>query len=174
MLNESFPRLSRRSREGMISAVSAGVFFILIGFIFVTTPGLFDRILAFFQNFDLVTVPNTGIPFPAPLYPSRHVVVYTAVEQFSFAWGLFQIVIFLLRFAVDSPIGKKAEAASNIVFWVGTGYLIRTFLIERVMLPILTATQRWFVFWSAIIMLLGVSLIVRAVILAAASAWRRT
>jgi membrane protein YdbS with pleckstrin-like domain len=62
----------------------------------------------------------------------------------------------MLRFVVDSPFSKKAETVSNLVFWLGASYLISTFLIE---------TTTWFVFWAAIIMLSGVSLIVRAVVL---------
>jgi len=93
------------------------------------------------------------------------------VEKFSFAMGLFQIVILLLRFIVRSQVGKKAETVSNLVFWLGASYLIRTLLIETTRF---TATTGWFVFWAGIIMLIGASLIVRAIILALASAVRTT
>jgi len=171
-LNESFEGFSRRHREGLISAISVGVFFILVGAIFLTTPNLFNNIIDFFSNFDLVHVPHLdNVYLPAPVHPfsSTNRVVYTAVEQFSYAWGLFQLVILALRFVARSPLNKDAETVSNIVFWVGTGYLIRTFLIETIRLPLLTGLTRWFVFWAGIIMLLGVSLIIRAIVLAAAS-----
>jgi len=169
-LNESFEGFSHRHREGLISAISAGVFFILVGAIFLTTPNLFDRIIAFFRDFDLVRVPNLGnVYLPAPLFPRDHLVVYTAVEQFSYAWGLFQLVILALRFLVRSPVNKDAETVSNIVFWLGTGFLVRSLLIETVRLSHITGITRYYVFWAAIIMLLGVSLIIRAIVLAAAS-----
>ncbi len=155
MLNET-----RRYGEGIFSAISAGVFFISVGAIFVITPSLFNEILAFFGDFDIVHVPNTVLSLPAPALPRTHVEVYSALTQFSIVWSFFQIVILALRFIVGSPLNKKAETASNLVFWLGTSLLTRQFLNETV-----TITE-WFVFWSAIIILIGVSLVIRAVILA--------
>jgi len=165
VMNELNEKLSQRSREGVISAVSAGFFFVLIGAIFIITPNLFNRIPDFFRDFDVVQVPNTGIFLPAPVSPRIHSTVYVAVEQFSFAFGLFQIAILALRIVIRSPWSKKAETVSNFIFWIGTGYLTRTLLIETTRH---TATTAWFVFWAGIIMLLGVSFIVRAIILAIA------
>jgi hypothetical protein len=170
-LSESFEGFSRRHREGLISAISAGVFFILVGTIFLTTPNLLNKIIDFFNDFDLVSVPHLGnVSLPAPVHPFSltNRAVYTAVEQFSYVWGLFQLVILALRFVARSPVNKDAETVSNIVFWVGTGYLTRTFLIETIKLQFLTGMTRWFAFWAAIIMLIGVSLIIRGIILAAA------
>ena len=151
---------SPRYNEGLFSAISAGFFFILVGAIFVTTPNLFGEILDFFGDFDLVRVPNQpGWLLPAPAFPVRHSVVYSAAEKFSFAIGVFQIVVLALRFLARSPWGKKAETVSNFVFWLGTGFLIRMLLVESTM---------WFVFWAGIVMLIGVSLVVRAIILAMA------
>jgi len=160
-LNESLEGYSRKHREGLISAVSAGFFFVVAGAIFITKPNLFNLIIDFFRDFDLVAVPNLGNVFlPAPVHPRVHSVVYLAVEQFSFVWGFFQMVVLALRFVVGSMWSKKAETVGNLVFSFGTGFLIRTFLID---------TTRWFVFWAAIIMLIGVTLIIRAIILAAVS-----
>ena len=167
-MNQSSERFSLRHREGLISAISAGVFLLLVGAIFLTTPNLFNEIIDFFSDFELVRVPNLGnLWLPAPAHPRAYSVVYLAVEQFSYTWGLFQLVILALRFLVRSPLNKDAETVSNIVFWAGTGFLTRTFLIETVRLPLLTEMTRWFVFWSGIIMLIGVSLIIRAIILMA-------
>jgi len=167
-MNESFEGFSLKHREGLFSAISAGFFFVLVGAIFLTTPNLFNGIIDFFRDFDLVRVPNLGnVTFPAPAHPRAHSVVYLAVEQFSYTWGLFQLVILALRFLVRSPLNKDAETVSNIVFCVGTGFLTRTLLIETIRLPLLDPVTRWFVFWAGIIMLLGVSLIIRAIILMA-------
>jgi len=171
-LNESFEGFSHRHRDGLFSAISAGVFLVMVGAIFVTTPNLFSMIIDFFKDFDIVHVPNLdNVWLPAPVHPLSltNRTVYTAVEQFSYVWSLFQLVILALRFIVRSPLNKYAETASNIVFWMGTGYIIRTFLIETIRLPLLTEMTRWFVFWSGIIMLIGVSLIIRAIVLVAAS-----
>jgi len=174
-LNESFEGFSHKHREGLISAISAGLFFVLVGAIFLTTPNLFNSIVKFFSHFELVPVPNLGeLRLPAPVPPLTDLAaylaarkqVYVAVEQFSYIWGLFQIVILALRIVARSPLRKDAETVSNIVFWWGTGFLIRTFLIETIRLLFITGVTRWFVFWAGIIMLIGASLIVRAIILA--------
>jgi len=166
-LNESFEGYSHKHGEGLFSAISAGFFLVLVGAIFMTTPNLFDRIIDFFSDFYLARVPNLGIRLPAPEFPRVHLVVYRAVAQFCFIWGLFQIVILALRFVVRSPLSKKAETVSNLFFWFGAGFLTRAFLIETTSWAFLTAMTRWFAFWSGIIMLIGVSLIIRAIILAA-------
>lgn len=169
-MSEGLEGVSRKHREGLFSAVSAGFFFVLIGAIFLTTPNLFNLIVDFFRDFDFMAVPNLRnvvLPAPARPFASNHLVVYRAVEQFSFVWGLFQIVILALRFVFGSTWSRKAETSSNIVFWLGTGFLTRTFLLETTAMPSLLGMTRWFVFWSGIIMLIGVSLIIRAIILAA-------
>ncbi|MFX1301637.1 MAG: hypothetical protein ACFFDE_12020, partial [Promethearchaeota archaeon] len=102
--------------------------------------------------------------------PLTHVVVYTAAQQFCFALGVFQIVILALRFAARSQVSKKAETVGNLVYWIGAGYLTGTLLLERTVPARWLADPHilWFVFWAAIIMLIGVTLIIRAIILAAA------
>jgi hypothetical protein len=158
-LNENSTESSRKYRNGVFSAISAGFFFILVGAIFVGTPNLFDKVLVFLRDFDLVSVPNQpGWVLPAPGFPRTHSAVYSAVEQFSFVLGLFQIAILVLRFVVYSPWSKKVETISNLIFWLGAGFLTHMLLIE---------TTRWFVFWAGIIMLIGMSLVSRAIILAA-------
>lgn len=161
--SESFPS---KHRESLFSAVSAGFFFVLVGAIFVTTPNLFDKILNFFGDFGLIRVPNQPEWWllPAPESPGAHPVVYLATERISWALGLFQIVVLVLRFAARSQLSKKTETASNLVFWLGAGFLVSTFLSKT------TTATTWFVFWSAIIMLIGVSLVTRAIIMAAVRA----
>jgi hypothetical protein len=155
-------------REGLFSALSVGFFFLLIGALFIITPNLFDKIQAFLNDFTLKeAVPHlSNISVPVPENLGQHMVVYAAAWQFSLVWGAFQIVILVLRFVAGSPIGKKAGTAGNMVFWLGTAYLIDV-LLTSTLLSSSEALENWFVFWAAIIMLIGVSLVVRAVILAA-------
>jgi hypothetical protein len=164
-LNESYRWFSHRYREGLLSAVSAGFFLLLVGTIFVTTPNLVDGIQKLFSA-DAVkwntTVPNTEISLPAPTHPADHLVVYQAIGLFSLIWGIFLIAMLVLRFSFHSQIRKKAENAGNIAFWLGTSYLINIYLNQTNI-----TTTTWFTFWTALLMLLGVSLIVRAAVLAA-------
>ena len=144
--------------EAIFTAISVGFFFVLIGVLLATTPNLFGNFLDFVTSFNLVDVPNTDLVLPGPVSPSNHIVLYQAVELLSFALVAFQIVMIVLRFFARSPAGKKAEAVGNLVFWLGTGFLIQNFLIE---------TTQWFVFWSLLIIIIGISMIARAMVIAA-------
>lgn len=168
-LSEGLKSYSRSHREGLLSAISAGVFLVLVGMLFVITPNLVDRTTTFFSSFDATSpVPNTGIMLPAPdpllettnsTVREANVAVYSAVQQFSLAWGAFSVALLVVRFLYNSPRGKKAENLSSIVFWFGAFYLIQVLLID-------SNPGQWFVFWSTIIMLIGVMLIIRSVFLA--------
>ena len=157
-----FEGFTQKSREVFISLFSAGAFLILIGIIFVTTPDFFNKVVSFFQDFDLVQVPNVslGIVLPAPKNPTNHTTIYSAASWFSFAWGIFLVALLIVRILAHSPLRKKAENASDIFLWISGGFLIGNFLNNA------TTTVMWFTYWTAIIMLLGVSLIIRASILA--------
>jgi len=127
---------------------------------FIIHPNLIDKIVNFFNDFRWVDVvsPN-NVMLPTPVHIAQHVDVYTAVQQFSIAWGVFLVAMLVVRFAVNSPTRRKAENVSDIIFWFGTAYLIQTWLIND---------TRWFEFWAMIIIVLGISLIIRAAYLAAA------
>jgi len=150
----------RQHQEGLFTAISVGFFLLLVGTLFVINPNLFGSIIDFFKDFKLVDVPNmNNIMFPAPESPQLHQTVYQAARQFSIAIGAFQIVILALRFVIPSSWGKRSETVGNLVYWIGASFLIQSFLIEN---------TQWFTFWSTIIILIGVSIIVRAVVMAAA------
>ena len=151
--------------EGVITAISIGFFFVLVGILFVITPNLFGEIIDLLSDFKLVeVVPNSNVMFPGPETPGAFSVVYIAAAQLSFALGIFQIVILALRFFISSPWQKRAETVGNLVFWLGTGFLIQSFLLE----PVLLEANQWFMFWSTVIMMIGVSLIARAGVMAVA------
>jgi len=155
-LNEN-KETPRKYQEGLFTAISAGFFLLLVGTLFVITPNLFDKILDFFKGFDMVAVPNTDITFLAPEFPRLHLTVYQAAGQFSIALAIFQIVILALRFVIPSSWGKRSETVGTFVYWAGAAVLIQLFLIEN---------TQWFIFWSTIIIIAGVSLIARAVVMA--------
>ncbi len=155
-LNES-KETPRKYQEGLFTAISVGFFLLLVGTIFVINPNLFGKILDFFTNFELVDVPNTDIVFPGPAFPRSHLVVYQAAGQFSIALAAFQVIILALRFVITSSWEKRSESVGKLVYWGGAAFLIQSFLIEN---------TQWFVFWSTIIIIVGVSLIARAAFMA--------
>ncbi|NIQ05282.1 MAG: hypothetical protein GWO20_06010, partial [Candidatus Korarchaeota archaeon] len=140
-------------KESLFSAASAGFFFILVGAIFTYTAfvediNLFDRVLEFFRDFEIAKVPNADfLQLPKPEFLNRHSALYMAATRFSLVWGIYQISILIIRMFAGSPILKKAEAASNAVFWLGTTYLISTVLIGGTRLD----SSVWFGFWGQII-----------------------
>ena len=147
----------RKYQEGLFTAISAGFFILLVGTMLVINPDLFGKIVDFFKDFDTVNVPNTDVTFIAPEFPRLHLTVYQAAGQFSLALAAFQIVILALRFVIPSSWGKRSETVGTLVYWAGATFLIQSFLIEN---------TQWFVFWSTIIILVGVSLIARAAVMA--------
>jgi len=156
-LSETSGKYSHRYREGLLSAISAGFFLILAGILFVTTPNVIEKVTDFFQNLTTVQVPHMAIYLPAPADPRAYLAIYSMVEQFAMIWGTFLVAILIARLVVYSPTRKRAQNLGDIVFWFGTTYLIQTLLLD---------TTKWFEFWSAIVMLAGVSLITRAIFLA--------
>ena len=160
-MTEGSWRLSRRRREGVMGALTAGLFFVVIGIIFITTPDLLSNVISFLRNLDIRRVPNTELYLPAPRNPAEHAAVYSAVQQFSLIWAVLEVAMLGLRVVFRSPLRNMAENASNIIFWFGAVYLIQTFLNDT------TTLTMWFTYWAAIVMLAGLTLIVRAIILAA-------
>lgn len=151
--------MHHQNQERLITAISIGFLLLLLGTLFIINTDLFGSILDFFKNFELVEVPNTNIALPAPEFPRLHLTVYQAAGQFGIALAVFQVFILALRFFVPSSWEKKSETVGNVVYWAGTSYLIQLFLIE---------TTKWFTFWSTIIILVGVSIIARAIVTAVA------
>jgi hypothetical protein len=161
-LTENTRTILHGHREDLLSAVSAGFFLVLVGMLFVTTPGLFDNIVAFFQDFNLIQVPHLqGVLFPGPQNPrsADAMAVYNAVEWFSLIWAIFLTAMLVARFLLSQPRRRKSDNLGDIVFWFGTAYITQNLLID-------VNTTEWFGFWAAIIILIGLSLIARAIYLA--------
>jgi hypothetical protein len=170
-LNEGLRRYHQGHHEGMLSAVSFGFFLILIGILFMSTPNLADSVVKFISHFQTAQVRNTNIYIPAPelVGDQSALDTYLAARQFSIVWGVFLIAMLGARFIFESPLRRKAGNLGDIVFWLGATYLIQIFLVAPTQaFPQTIDVAKWFDFWAAIVMLMGVSLIARAIFLAAA------
>lgn len=150
------------NRDWIVGTVSTGLFLIIAGAIFINTPSLFDKVGDFFNDFTTVKVSNLSIYLPAPAHPATHTVVYSAAMLFSLVWGITQIGILVLRFTLHSSGRRKAETAGNAFYWLLSSYAIQRLLIEDNLLD----ETKWFQFWTVIIMIIGASIVVRAISLA--------
>jgi hypothetical protein len=137
-------------RTDVIGIITFGFFVILVGVIFAVTPNLFHRISDFVQDFELGRRSNLYIPAPRNLH--AHTVFYTAVFQFCLAFAIFQVFVMLARFALKDSIDKKAGTISSLVFWFGASWIMSLLMAE---------TFVWFVFVGWLLMLVGVSIVVK-------------
>ena len=154
---------SEKKKENLFTAIYLGSIFIAIAAIYFShlPNSLWDDAVTFFTQLTLSPIPGTSIPLPAPGNPAAHATLYFAVFEFALAIGIIEIVILLLRVYFRSPVARKAETVENIVFWMGTSYLVIAYLVN------MTIPAEWFVFWAGIIMLFGLALVARAFILLA-------
>jgi hypothetical protein len=150
-----------RHQEGLITALAFGGFFIIIGMLFVLTPNLWQNINAFFDHLTTATFPygspGSTISFVAPANPAAHQALYTSALQFDVAIGILQIVILILRIRIRSQTRRIAETIGNTVFWLGAAFMVNTFLLLGTLIG-------WFEYWSALIVIAGVSMIARALV----------
>ncbi len=149
-------------REKIMNTVSVGFFLILVGVIFVLTPNFFNKISSFFNDFIFVQVPNiNNVYYPTPAFPNTHLAVYRAFGEFSLIWGIFQSVKLIIRITYHSSTSKISEGISSITFWLGISYLVSLFLNTQV------TRIDWYMFETMTIALVGVSLIAKALTIAA-------
>ena len=143
----------RREGQDRLSLASFGFFLLLIGVIWVITPNLFQEVVDFFKDFKLEKeiFPNVFLPAPA----HRHPVVYTALARFCFVFGLFQSVILFLRFFFREPLDRVAGAFSGVVFLLGVGFVSNL---------LAAGTIGWFGFLGWFIVFIGLSLVVRSLL----------
>jgi hypothetical protein len=153
--------LTESRKESLITVICIGALLISLAAIYIIhlPNSLWDNIIDFFMTLTLAPVPSTGIALPAPANPAAHTSLYIASFQFAIAVGIFEVIILFLRIMLHSPIQRKAETIENIVFWLGTSYLITTYLVN------MTMVAEWFIFWAGLILIFGLALLARAFVL---------
>lgn len=148
-------------REGLITAIAFGGFLIIVGFLFVLTPNLWQDIVYFFNHITTRSVPvgglNSNIVLPAPSNPAVHANLYRALLKFDLAFGVLQILILFVRLIAKSKIRRIAETLGNAVFWLGAAFLVNSFLFTGTL-------SGWFQYWAALIVVVGISLVARSIV----------
>lgn len=155
--------LSEKRKENLLTALYVGSMFIILAIVYFVniSSNLWDSFVEFFTSLTLAQVPGAGISLPAPANPANFIELYAAAFQFAIGLGFMEIIILFLRVYLHSPVSRIAETIENIVFWLGAGYLISTYLVN------MTLPTEWFVFWAGIVMIFGLSLVARSFVLIA-------
>jgi hypothetical protein len=155
--------LPDNKKENLLTALYVGFIFILLAVLYFVNvhTKLWGNFVNFMSSFIFATVPGTSISLPAPVNPAAYTVLFNAVFQFCLGLGLLEIAVLALRIWLNSPFPRKAETIENIVFWLGTSYLVATYLVN------ITIPSEWFVFWAGIILIGGLSLVARGFVLMA-------
>ena len=151
--------------EGLISAVSAGLFFVLVGIIFVINQNLWSKIQQFINSFTIARVANTSVNLPVPSSPAAYAAVYSAAFQFALGIGALQILILAMRLTIGSRMRRTAQTVGSLVFWFGTAYALNILAGMKSTLTLSQQRDMWFQFWAVIIILIGLSIIARAAVL---------
>jgi len=111
----------RYPSTGWLGTLSFGFFVVLLGVIWIITPNLSGEIIDFAKDFDLEHV-SEHIILPAPQHD--HPILYKAAMQFCLAFGVFQVVILVLRFLFHDSLQRTSGTISNIAFWFGTSFFL--------------------------------------------------
>jgi len=133
--------------------ISFGAFLIIVAVIYLRTPNLLSEAKAFLNDFQLVELFQNFWWF---VPSNNHPVLYDAAGQFCYAFGLVQILLLGLEFARGSSVHGKAQTLSSVVFWLGAGYVLG--LLSQ-------GVFSWLSFIAALVILAGVSIVVRALVL---------
>jgi len=145
--------------EGLITALAVGGFFIILGAVFGLTPGIPQKTIDFFSDFTAQSYPFSGgtLVLPAPAHPAAHLDFYGAVINFMIGIAVLQVIILALRLWAHSRLGRIAETVGNLTFWAAGAFVANMYLLAGTL-------SGWFTFWAALIIIIGVSIVVRVII----------
>jgi hypothetical protein len=152
----------RRESTNILDLASFGLFLILVGVIFMQTPNLFDRGYSFFNDLEIRELsPNIYLPAPK----SDHSILYNALSRFCFYFAILQIPVLILRFILKDPIDKKADTVSGLLFWFGAAWIINLMIVNEIV---------WTTFLGYLIVLVGISVVIRNALCLGMQAYRRS
>lgn len=140
----------KRGDRHLLSGLSFGVFLVIVGAIFLITPNLIDEIEPFFRDFELEQV-SENIYFPTPQHP--HPTLYNSVAVFCFAFGTYQILLLILKFALETEPTQKAETLTSIIFWLTAGSIV---------LMLKNGSIKWLTFIAGLVILAAIVIIIRS------------
>lgn len=154
MTELSHYRLSRNLR-----AASFGLFLVLVG-VFLAAYPLVEESRSFFR--DLRPAPIFDqVYYPAPSSP--HPSFYHILSNFSIIWGGWLGLLVIIQLVVKDRPRRVAHTLGDCVSWIGAWYFLD---------KLAAAALSFGSFLSVMIVVVGVSLIVRALTLAGLEGFR--
>lgn len=144
----------RYSRStGWLGTFSFGFFLVLFGVIWIITPNFSSETINFAKDFHFEHL-TEHVVLPAPEH--SHQVIYKAAMQFCLVFGVFQIVILILRFIFHDSLDKKSGTVSGIAFWFSTGFFLNMLANESI---------GWFGFLAGLIISIGLAIIASSLVI---------
>jgi hypothetical protein len=135
----------------------------LFAVFFIIVPNYYVKVQEFLQDFftlkPLPGIPEIYLPYPENAHP----IVYKTMMRFCAIFGLFQFGVLALRYYIRSSLSKVAETIGNIVSWLGVAYMFNLLLLDVV---------EWVPFIGGVIVVFGVSLIVRSLVVLLVSMYK--
>ena len=141
----------RRRDKHLLSWLSFGVFLIIVGAIFLITQDLTGQIRAFFEDFKLEQI-SGKFYFPTPQNP--HPTLYGATAMFCLAFGVYQILLLFLKFALGANLKQRAETFTSVIFWLTASFAVS--MLEN-------ETIEWLLLIAVLVVLAAVGIIIRSV-----------
>jgi hypothetical protein len=156
--------------ESLITALSVGGFFIILGLVFALTPGTWHAADTFFRDLKIVNVSTdshiANLNVPAPANPAMHADFYSAVFNFCVGIGILQIAVLAVRVIFRSSVRRISNSVGDLIFWFGVAFSVNAFLLASTL-------KGFWQFWAALLIIIGISLIVRGIIYLATWQTRR-
>jgi hypothetical protein len=138
-------------RTGWIDALSFGFFVMAFGAMWLFTPSLWDKAVAFVNSFEQSEVFNVKLPTPI----GDHSTLYNAFMFLALTVAALQIVVLALRFVVHDSVRKKADAVSGVASGFAVAYFLNLLVVGSI---------EWWGFVSGLIICAGLSLVVSGLV----------
>ncbi len=141
----------KRREENLLGWLSFGAFLVIIGIVFFINMDLVDEIEVFIRDFKLKQVSGH---FYLPTPQKNHPTLYQSIAIFCFAYGAYQFLLLILKFALGAEPAKKSETLKSAILWPVIGFL---------MLMLKNGTIVWFTFIATLVVLAAIAIIMKSV-----------
>ena len=137
-----------KGSENYVDLANAGLFFILLATIYLSTPTIVELLGNFFFDLQIEELAN-GFFFPIP--QTSHTQLYSAVFQLGIGIIVLHIIRTFLHLAFHSRPQKTISAVVGIGVWAANVWAINS---------LITASLTWITFFGYIVVFTGLGLVI--------------